>query len=105
MQSYNHRGQVRTTESSGWVLFDAVGQVRNTGPPVEYGPHELLLVRQLLSWWKHSLQEGKGKEVVSNGIDGTGSGVDGHLNGNRHIVKVKSKNKAKRGGKKVNLNR
>jgi hypothetical protein len=54
------------------------------------------MVKQLQHWWKRSLEKGKGKET--NGVDGHVS-VNGSTNG-RGV-----KNKAKRGGKKININR
>jgi len=96
VQSFQHRAQVRTTESSGWILFPVNGEVEDSGPPVEYGKEEELMVKQLQHWWKRSLEKGKGKET--NGVDGHVS-VNGSANG-RGV-----KNKAKRGGKKVNINR
>ena len=64
------------------------------------------MVRQLQHWWRGSLEKGKGKEVVSNGVGEIGN-VNGHVNGKGKgvITSMSSKNMAKRGGKKANINR
>lgn len=67
VQSHKNRPQTRTTEASGWVLFRADGSVVESGPPVEYGEQEVLMVRQFQHWWKRVQEKGKGKENVSNG--------------------------------------
>ena len=70
---------------------------------MEYGDGEMLMVKQLQWWWKRSLEKGKGKEITNGGA------TNGHVqNGNGYNnapTKGKSKNKARRGGKVVNLNR
>jgi len=69
VQTYQQRPQTRTTETSGWILFPPNGPVQDSGPPVEYGEEEKLMVRQLQHWWKHVQEKGKSKENgnVSNG--------------------------------------
>jgi hypothetical protein len=80
--------------------------VQNSGPPVEYGDEELLMVKQLQWWWRRSLEKGKGKQIVSNGSDEKGTKVNGNKKGNANgASRGKAKNKARRGGKKVNINR
>jgi hypothetical protein len=80
--------------------------VQDSGPPVEYGEEEKLMVKQLQHWWKRKLEKGKGKEVVSNGVEENKDNVNGHVNGKGKGVGVSiPKNKARRGGKKANINR
>jgi hypothetical protein len=108
MQSHNHRAQVTSTESSGWILFPPDSEIQDSGPPVEYGDEELLMVRQLQRWWKRNLEKGKGKENVNNGGAGNENGVKGHsnvaVNGNGTSAKTRYKMR-RGGGKVVNLNR
>jgi len=110
MQSHNHRAQVTSTESSGWILFPPNGEIQDSGPPVEYGDEELLMVRQLQRWWKRNLEKGKGKESVNKGESGNENGIKGHtnaaVNGSGTSAKTKIRYKVRRGGGKVvNLNR
>lgn len=108
MQSHNHRAQVTSTESSGWILFSLDGEIQDSGPPVEYGDEELLMVRQLQQWWKRNLEKGKGKENVNKGGAGTENGIKGHTNAavNGNGISAKTRYKIRRGGGKVvNLNR
>ena len=65
------------------------------------------MVRQLQHWWRGSLEKGKGKEVVSNGVGEIRENLNGHVNGKGKgvITSVSMKNRAKRGGKKANINR
>ena len=72
VQSYKHRPQTRTTETSGWILFPPKGPVQDSGPPVEYGEEEKLMVRQLKHWWKRVQEKGKGKGK-ENGSASNGS--------------------------------
>ena len=109
MQSFQHRAQVRTTESSGWILFPVNGEVVDSGPPVEYGKEEELMVKQLQHWWKRSLEKGKAKE--KNGVVGHHVRVNGDVengtaaSGKGPATSKGVKNKARRGGKKLNINR
>lgn len=96
---------MRTTESSGWILFLPNGNVQDSGPPVEYGEEELLMVKQLQYWWKRNLEKGKEREVVNKAIDPNGIEISGHTKGHVTLKGIKAKNKARRGGKVVNLNR
>ena len=113
MQQYKGRGQVRTTESSGWIVFpvDEEGEIEDSGPPVEFGDEELLMVRQLRWWWKRSLEkgkqvEGKDEEKKKEGVvNGGGKEVNGHIVNGSSRSKTIPKNRARRGGKVVNLNR
>jgi hypothetical protein len=65
------------------------------------------MVRQLQHWWRKGLEKGKGKEVVSNGVEENRENVNGHVNGKGKgvITGMSMKNKARRGGKKANINR
>lgn len=73
---------------------------------MEYGDEEILMVKQLQSWWKRNLEKGKGKEIVNGGNE---NGINGHVvngNGNSSPAKVENRYKAvRRSGKVVNLNR
>ena len=113
MQSHQHRAQVRTTESSGWILFPISGEVVDSGPPVEYGEEEELMVKQLQHWWKRSLAKGKGKQKSEmneqNGVDGhvkvNGDGGNTTASGNGTGTGKGVKNLARRGGRRLNINR
>jgi hypothetical protein len=111
VQSHQHRAQVRTTESSGWILFPVSGEVVDSGPPVEYGEEEELMVKQLQQWWKRSLAKGKGRSEANetNGVDGhvkvNGDGGNTTASGNGTGTGKGVKNRARRGGKRVNINR
>jgi hypothetical protein len=56
---------VRTTESSGWILFSQGGKVEDSGPPVEYGDEESVIVDQLHRWWRRNLEKSKSKAVTT----------------------------------------
>jgi hypothetical protein len=79
----------------------------DSGPPVEYGKEEELMVKQLQHWWKRSLEKGKAKE--KNGVDGhvrvNGDVENGTASGKGPATSKGVKNKARRGGKKLNINR
>ena len=77
VQSHKNRPQTRTTEASGWELFREDGSVVESGPPVEYGEQEVLMVRQLQHWWRRVQDKGKGKENVSNGSKESHNEVNG----------------------------
>jgi hypothetical protein len=79
--------------------------VPESGPPIEYGEEELLMVKQLQWWWKRNLEKGKGKEIISKDTAPKGIEINGHMKGNGTLKGIKAKNKARRGGKLVNLNR
>jgi len=113
VQSHQHRAQVRTTESSGWILFPISGEVVDSGPPVEYGEEEELMVKQLQHWWKRSLAKGKGKQKSEmneqNGVDGhvkvNGDGGNTTASGNGTGTGKGVKYLARRGGRRLNINR
>jgi hypothetical protein len=103
VQSYKHRGQARTTESSGWILFPPNAPAQDSGPPVEYAEEETLMVRQLSRWWRKTQDKGKDDEIITNGAKGemNGNTQSGAPHGGQ---KVRGKNMARRGGRKVNYN-
>lgn len=68
------------------------------------------MVKQLQHWWKRSLEKGKGKEKTEkNGVDGhvsvKGDDVNGTASGKGSANGKDGRNRAKRGGRKVNINR
>ena len=115
VESFEHRGQIRSTESSGWVLFDEEGNMVEEGPPVELGRDEREMVRYLGHWWRkvekkpveenlaNSSKEGGGQE--HGGAREVGNGVNGHTDSPTRGVVHKTKHRSRRGGRVVNLNR
>ena len=76
----------------------------DSGPPVEYGEEEQLMVKQLQHWWKRSLEKGKAKEKVEKkDVDGH-VGVNGATSGKGPANGEAVRNKARRGGRRVNIN-
>ena len=89
VQSYQHKGQIRTTESSGWILWP-VGEdgresdVVDSGPPVEFGEEEVEMVHLLRRWWTTVGRKRRARQedgTMGNGASQEENGVNGHVNG------------------------
>lgn len=111
VQSFEHRGQIRSTEESGWILFDEAGKVVGEGAPVEMGEEEREMVRQLRHWWRKLPAEEKTvDEPKENGANGEPEKADEEnaVNGRVESARrggLKMKYVARRGSRRVNLNR
>jgi hypothetical protein len=111
VQSFEHRGQIRSTEESGWILFDEAGKVVGEGAPVEMGEEEREMVRQLRHWWrKLPADEQTVDEPKENGANGEHEKVDEENAVNGRVESsqrggLKMKYVARRGSRRVNLNR